>query len=68
LGSFRRIRLYLNQSVSLGGVQQNINATVLGAYNLGWGPTLLANVQLDGSTSGSGSAAASLDDLTIYRW
>jgi hypothetical protein len=29
---------------------------------------LLANVQLDGSTSGSGSAAASLDDLTIYRW
>ncbi len=54
--------------VSLDGYQQNINSTVLGAYSLGWGPTLLINVQLDGATSGSGSAAAILDDLTVYRW
>ncbi len=56
------------QSVSLDGVQQNINTTVLGAYSLGWGPTLLANVQLDGAGSGSGSAAVILDDLIVYRW
>lgn len=54
--------------VSLDGAQQNINSTVLGAYSLGWGPTLLVNVQLDGATSGSGSAAAILDDLVVYRW
>ena len=54
--------------VSLDGVQQNINTTVLGAFSLGWAPTLLANVQIDGATSGSGSATAILDDLTLYRW
>jgi hypothetical protein len=54
--------------VSLDGVQQSINTTALGAFNLGWAPTLLANVQLDGATSGSGSAAAIVDDLIIYRW
>ncbi len=54
--------------VSLDGTQQNINTTVLGAFMLGWAPTLLANVQIDGATSGSGSAAAILDDLTVYRW
>ncbi len=54
--------------VSLDGAQQSINTTVLGAFNLGWGPTLLANVQIDGATSGSGSAAAIVDDLTVYRW
>jgi len=54
--------------VSLDGTQQNINSTVLGAYSLGWGPTLLINVQLDGATSGSGSAAVILDDLTVSRW
>jgi hypothetical protein len=56
------------QSASLDGVQQNINVTVLGAFDLGWAPTLVANVQLDGATSGSGSASVILDDLTIYRW
>jgi hypothetical protein len=42
--------------------------TVLGAYDLGWAPTLLVNVQLDGATSGSGSASVIIDDLTVYRW
>jgi hypothetical protein len=56
------------KSVTLDGVRRDINMTVLGAYNLGWGPTLLVNVQLDGATSGSGSANVILDDLTIYRW
>lgn len=56
------------QSVAVDGVSHAINTTVLGAYNLGWSPTLLVNVQLDGSTSGSGSANVILDDLVIYRW
>jgi len=56
------------KSATLDGVQHGINMTVLGAYDLGWAPTLLVNVQLDGSTSGSGSTNAVLDDLTVYRW
>jgi len=55
-------------TVSLDGVQQSINATVLGAFQLGWGPVLLANVQVDGATSGSGSSTVYVDDMTLYRW
>lgn len=55
------------KSVAVDGATQQINATVLGAANLGWAPTLLVNVQLDGSSSG-GSANLIIDDLTIYRW
>lgn len=56
------------QSASVDGVKHTIGATVLGAFDLGWAPTLLVNVQLDGATSGSGSASVLLDDLTVYRW
>ena len=56
------------KSATVDGVSHGINATVLGAFNLGWAPTLLVNVQLNGATSGSGSANVILDDLTIYRW
>src|SRR5579859_629189 len=44
------------KSVTLDGVTYGINTTVLGAYNLGWSPTLLVNVQMDGSSAGSSSA------------
>lgn len=56
------------KSATVDGVSHGINTTVLGAFDLGWSPTLLVNVQLDGSTSGSGSASAIVDDLTVYRW
>jgi hypothetical protein len=56
------------KSVALDGVSHGINTTVLGAFNLGWAPTLLVNVQLNGSTSSSGSANVIVDDLTVYRW
>jgi hypothetical protein len=56
------------KSATVDGVVEPINMTALGAFNLGWGPTLLVNVQLDGATSGSGSASVILDNLTVYRW
>jgi len=54
--------------VALDGNQQNINVTAYSAFSLGWRPTLLANFQVDGATSGSGGSHVYLDDLTISRW
>ena len=56
------------KSVTFDGAYHSINTTVLGAFCLGWSPTLMVNVQLDGATSGSGGANVVLDNLTIYRW
>jgi hypothetical protein len=56
------------KSVWLDGNQSNLYVTVLGAYNLGWSPTLLANVQIDGYSGGSGSSTVFVDDLMVYRW
>lgn len=56
------------KSVWLDGVEQDIYATVPSAFALGWGPALLTNLQVDGSTSTSGSAVIYMDNLTIYRW
>ena len=55
------------QSAWLDGYEFPINATVLSAFSLGWGPTLLTNFQVDGYGS-SGSSTVYLDDLVIYRW
>ena len=55
------------KSVWLDGNQQPINATVPSAFALGWAPTLLTNVQVDGLGS-SGSPVIYLDQLTVYRW
>lgn len=54
-------------AVYLDGVKSTLNATVLSAYALGWGPTLLTNFQVDGLGSG-GSSTVYLDDLMVYRW
>ncbi len=55
------------QSVWLDDVKQDINATTPSAFALGWGSTLLTNLQVDGR-SASGSSSVYLDNLTIYRW
>jgi hypothetical protein len=55
------------KSVWLDGKEQTINGTALGARALGWGPTLLTNLQVDGLGT-SGTATVYLDDLTVYRW
>ncbi len=54
--------------VMLDGKEQWIGAKVYSAFALGWGPTLITNLQIDGATSGSGSANVYLDDLVVYRW
>jgi hypothetical protein len=55
------------QSVWLDDVEQDVNATVPAAFALGWGPTLLTNVQVDG-LGASGSSTLYVDNLTVYRW
>ncbi len=54
-------------SVWLDGKEQPINATVFSAFDLGWGPTLLTNVQVDGLGAG-GQVTVYLDDLVVSRW
>jgi hypothetical protein len=56
------------KSVWLDGVEQDINVTVPSSFALGWGRALLANFQVDGATSTSGSALVYLDNLMVYRW
>jgi hypothetical protein len=56
------------KAVWLDGAESALNITAPSAFALGWAPTLLTNFQIDGSVSTSGTAAAYLDDLTIYRW
>lgn len=55
------------ESVWLDGTEQDINATAPSSFALGWGPTLLTDLQVDG-LGASGSSTVYLDQLTIYRW
>lgn len=55
-------------TVWLDGVAQPINATVWAGYELGWGPAILTQFQIDGSSAGTTWGNVYLDDLTVYRW
>jgi hypothetical protein len=55
------------KSVWLDDVEQQINATVPSGFALGWGPSLLTNLQVDG-VGKTGSVTVYIDDLTIQRW
>ena len=55
------------ESVWLDGAEQDIHATVPSAFALGWAPTLLTNLQVDGLGAG-GESMVYLDQLTVYRW
>ncbi len=50
----------------LDGAKFSIDASAFGAADLGWGPTINTQFQIDGL--GSGTVKAYLDDLTISRW
>jgi len=56
------------KTVTLDGKVSNIWVTTFSAYALGWGPSLTANVQIDGSSSGSGGSHVFVDNMTVYRW
>lgn len=56
------------KTVWLDGNRQDINVTAYGIFSLGWSPTLLVNVQVDGSQAGSGWSTVYVDNLTVYRW
>ena len=55
------------KSVWLDGKEQPINATVYGAFALGWGPALLTNFQVDGYGGGSTNSVY-LDNMKVSRW
>ena len=56
------------RSVWLDGNRQDLNLRYFSAFALGWGPALLVNFQVDGSSSGTSAATVYLDNLTVYRW
>ncbi|HWE87700.1 MAG TPA: hypothetical protein VG267_22345 [Terracidiphilus sp.] len=53
-------------NIWLDGKESSIGATAFGAADLGWGPTINTQFQIDGM--GSGTIKAYLDNLTISRW
>jgi hypothetical protein len=55
-------------SVWLDGAEQDLNFTVFSGYALGWGPAILTNFQIDGSSSGTTWGNVYLDEMTVYRW
>ena len=55
-------------SVWLDGKQQDLNFTVFSGYDLGWGPAIVTNFQIDGSSSATSWGNVYLDELTVYRW
>lgn len=56
------------KSVWLDGVEQDINITAPSSFALGWGSSLITNLQIDGMTALPGNATVYLDNLTVYRW
>lgn len=55
------------KSVWLDGAQSVINSSAFGAADLGWGPVINTQFQIDGYGS-SGTVTAYVDKLTISRW
>ena len=54
-------------SVWLDGAESKLNATAFGAADLGWGPVINTQFQVDGLGS-SGTTTVYLDSLTVFRW
>jgi hypothetical protein len=55
-------------SVWLDGVEQDLNFTVFSGYELGWGPAVVTNFQVDGDSSGTTWGNVYLDEVSVYRW
>lgn len=55
------------KSIWLDGQEFSVNAKAFGAADLGWGPTINTQFQVDGY-GGSGTSTVFVDNLTISRW
>lgn len=55
------------KSVTFDGVTHIVNGKILSAFELGWGPTLMTNFQVDGWHT-AGKCTIYMDELDIYRW
>jgi hypothetical protein len=56
------------KSVTFDGATANLNATVFSGFALGWGPTVLTNLQVDGGTSYSYGSNIYLDNMNVSYW
>jgi hypothetical protein len=74
---WHHVQLYVSRNSSgtlvyhavwLDGNKQPLGATAFGAFALGWGPAIITQFQVDGSSSGTSYANVYLDNLTVYRW
>lgn len=77
VNQWHHVQIYISRNSSgsltyhavwLDGNKQSIETTAFGAFDLGWGPTIMTQFQVDGSSSGTSYANVYLDDLTVYRW
>ena len=55
-------------TVWLDGTQQNLNFTVFSGYDLGWGPSIVTNFQIDGAIAGTSWGNVYLDEMKVSRW
>jgi len=55
-------------SVWLDGNEEDLNFDVFSGFNLGWGPGVLTNFQIDGNNPGTSWGNVYLDELTVYHW
>jgi len=55
-------------SVWLDGAEQDLNLTVFSGYDLGWGPAIVTNFQIDGNSSGTTWGNVYLDEVSVFRW
>jgi len=55
-------------TVWLDGNEEDLNINAFSGYELGWGPAVLTNFQIDGNSTGTTWGNVYLDNLTVYRW
>lgn len=77
VNQWHHVQLYVSRNSSgtlsyhavwLDGNKQTLGATAFGAFDLGWGPAIITQFQVDGSSSGTTYGNVYLDELTVYRW
>jgi hypothetical protein len=54
--------------VWLDGNEQDLNLTVFSGFNLGWGPAIDTQFQIDGDSPDTTWGNVLLDNMTVYRW